>query len=461
MRLFAISNITSGKETIGFRILDVDTKDVKDVPIGNIYKVIKSKKACIANLEVKGKQVVGSNGSIDRLPEIVHGKLIGKSPIIIIDKIGNEGYTVADFKGSILRLKEADVIKYAKENGISNGKVVNKGGTEYISAIERNYGFNEVLVEQIGDKKVMTIPSLTVNGNLFCAVMKEEGKVTLRPYADGISGMSLLGEINEKRELVKEDLYESIETVKNFNKHMGMQLKVDIVVEGNGDDDIVELMDYEELYGHDLAAVWALVCYAIVKNGGKITFIEEENIGCKLKNISNVYNMLEKMGFYVKMFGLKESLFEYVGTKLEGGAIKHEIEDMQTRQRAVHGEVRLSELMRAGAIEESKKTGSARQTILFNTVQTIIESECKKQGLNVEYVRQAKDKDEVDISINGIKSIAQIISDPEYPEDDCIEFIGFDRSNKEQSHDECFYYSEHLEGLKEYIEDYIVDISKE
>ena len=36
MKLIAISNISNGKETIGLRILDLETKRIKDVPVDNV-----------------------------------------------------------------------------------------------------------------------------------------------------------------------------------------------------------------------------------------------------------------------------------------------------------------------------------------------------------------------------------------------------------------------------------------
>ena len=139
MRLIAVANISNGKNAIGFRLLDTDTKQIKDVPLSNVENVLKSGDVKIDNLTIKEGKISGSNGSIDRLPKIVNNQLIGKSPIIVLEQLGDQGYAVSDFKGSILKINTEDILKYAKINGISNGKIVEKEGTEFISSINGKY----------------------------------------------------------------------------------------------------------------------------------------------------------------------------------------------------------------------------------------------------------------------------------------------------------------------------------
>ena len=156
MRLIAIANISNGKNTLGFRLLDIDIKQIKDVPLENIKDVLKHNQIQIDNLTIKDGEVIGYNGSIERLPKLINGQLVGKSPLIVIDQLGNTGYTVSDFKGHILNIKTKDVVDYAKVQGISNGKVVNKDGTEFISAIDGQYNSTSTTEAKSENKKVDT-----------------------------------------------------------------------------------------------------------------------------------------------------------------------------------------------------------------------------------------------------------------------------------------------------------------
>ena len=63
-----IANISNGKSTTGFRLLDIDTKQTKDVSENDMKQSLKSEKISIENLKLNGYYLVGSNGSIDRLP---------------------------------------------------------------------------------------------------------------------------------------------------------------------------------------------------------------------------------------------------------------------------------------------------------------------------------------------------------------------------------------------------------
>ena len=144
MKLIAIANILNGRETIGFRLLDYSNNQIKDVPLENLINILITGKAKADNIIVKGAKIEGSNGSIDRLPKLVHNQLSGRSPLIIISQLGNEGYKVADFKGCILNLRTKDVVQYAKNHGLANGKIVSKNGKELISAIKGQYHLEDI-----------------------------------------------------------------------------------------------------------------------------------------------------------------------------------------------------------------------------------------------------------------------------------------------------------------------------
>lgn len=139
MSMIALANISDGVKTIGFRIMNIETRQVKDVSYGSVYNALINNTAEIVNLEVDGNMLVGSNGSIDRLPKIVNGQLIGKSPLLVINQISEDVYTVVDFKGDVEEMPLDMVIDYAKAHGIANGKIVNKDGTEFISPIKGEY----------------------------------------------------------------------------------------------------------------------------------------------------------------------------------------------------------------------------------------------------------------------------------------------------------------------------------
>lgn len=142
MRLIAVANISDGQSTIGLRLLDVDKQEIKDVPINNIKQALSKQMVSIENVELSDGKVVGSNGSIDRLTKIIEGMPIGKRPLLIIDKLDNGNYRVADYNGCITTFDNEYMLKYCSLHGVANGKVVKKDGQEFISAISGSHKTN-------------------------------------------------------------------------------------------------------------------------------------------------------------------------------------------------------------------------------------------------------------------------------------------------------------------------------
>ena len=132
----AIANLSNGKTTLGFRLLNIETAQVTEVSLANLKDALQSGKLQIENLAIKDGIVIGSNGSIERLPKMVNKQLVGKSPLIILNRVWSEGYRVSDFKGTILNMSSKEALEYAKTNGISNGKIV---GKQFIRSINGIY----------------------------------------------------------------------------------------------------------------------------------------------------------------------------------------------------------------------------------------------------------------------------------------------------------------------------------
>lgn len=152
-----IAGIYKGKDRVGFRILDADANKTMDAPDSAVITAIKNGHTilnlCIANGELKG-----SNGDISRFAKVSlnGGALIGtdKAPIVIINQLGDFGYTASDHNGKIMRAATDNVIEYASKFGIANGKVSNKNGVPFISAISGTY---EVVVTDIRKKETTEV----------------------------------------------------------------------------------------------------------------------------------------------------------------------------------------------------------------------------------------------------------------------------------------------------------------
>lgn len=190
MQLIAVANITNGKDTIGLRILDLDTRQVKDVPLDNVKSVISRGIATIDNIGITNNKVVGTNGAINRLPKIFNGNLVEKSPLIIVNQLGDEGYTVADYKGTVIKMKAEVALRYAKSDGIANGKVVQKDGKSFISSISGNYKVIE-MAEASSDKIKQMEAKLTLLKNSPIKFKERLGDLLVFYYGDELLAVSL------------------------------------------------------------------------------------------------------------------------------------------------------------------------------------------------------------------------------------------------------------------------------
>lgn len=155
MSIFMVSRVgNKNGKVVGFGLLDTETKDFRLVPRDELYNKLLEVKLNtqkyyydyfrVENLKVDKLQLKGTNGSLERYPLIdITGNLLGNASVTILGEIldGDKviGYTISDYKGKMINVRYNNFLNYAKENGITNGKIVNKNGTNFISAIEGGY----------------------------------------------------------------------------------------------------------------------------------------------------------------------------------------------------------------------------------------------------------------------------------------------------------------------------------
>ena len=151
MKMHMIAGIYSGDNRVGFRILDADENKIIDVKDSQVINVL-SRGIQIRNLKLVNGKIQGSNGDINRYAKVVDGLISKTSPLVVINTIGNTYYTVSDHKGQIIKMRQEDIIRYALENGIANGKVSERDGKKFISAICGSYEHIEPVAEQTEEK---------------------------------------------------------------------------------------------------------------------------------------------------------------------------------------------------------------------------------------------------------------------------------------------------------------------
>ena len=134
---------------IGFRLLDTDTKETVDVTVKNLISAVTEKGVDVENVGIENGKVVHTNGVFSRYPTIVNNKLVGKSPLVILYELADDKYRVANYAGEIVDITEEEAIKYARTEGIANGKVVRgESGVTFISSINGEYKKDKLLEDK-------------------------------------------------------------------------------------------------------------------------------------------------------------------------------------------------------------------------------------------------------------------------------------------------------------------------
>ena len=223
-KIFAIAKITSNNSMIGLRIADVEQKKVqyKDVPIGSIKNVLLNGGIEIQNVAVVDGNLIGTNGSLDRLATIdIHKGLSGKSPLVVINRLGDAGYTVIDYKGVVKKATNTDVVKYAKLFGIANGKVIVKDNLEYISSITGEYETKEISASKLGGRKEVSI-GLALNHD-----SRSVAKHVKAEAADEINNNDVFKSMTPAQKKVVQDYYMwyTVDIYENMSKGMRLSLK--------------------------------------------------------------------------------------------------------------------------------------------------------------------------------------------------------------------------------------------
>ncbi len=178
MPIYMISRVIQKNKLIGVGLLDDTNNQYKIIPSQAVVQALKSNKITIENLTIDNGELRGSNGSLDRYPIINQdGSLRENNSVIILNELtdGDKtiGHTVSDYKGTILKVKNQDLIKYIKTKGVANGKLVSREGTEFISSIIGEYKKIDINSKKRNNKNDSSNKSSNMDKKIDKPIIKE------------------------------------------------------------------------------------------------------------------------------------------------------------------------------------------------------------------------------------------------------------------------------------------------
>lgn len=141
--IYAIGVVRETTGEIGVRLLNPDKMQCLDVSQRDL-SFYANRDGGIKNIEItKRGEVKWKQGAAERYPLIdkMTQQIRNENSVIVLgvaDINGNKHYRICNYAGQIVNISAADLIQYGKVNKLANCKIVGKGNTEYIAAIEGN-----------------------------------------------------------------------------------------------------------------------------------------------------------------------------------------------------------------------------------------------------------------------------------------------------------------------------------
>lgn len=154
--------VDRGMDVIGFRVAYVDTGTrerclFKDVSVNAVRKAIKSGKT-IENIGMTADyKVYPTNGKFERYTKIMRGTndyLGDSAPAVVLYTINSgEQYVLANYVGSILICSSKEAEEIMRVKGIANAKLVERGGSKFISSIQGSYDNIHIRKPRVREEK--------------------------------------------------------------------------------------------------------------------------------------------------------------------------------------------------------------------------------------------------------------------------------------------------------------------
>ena len=224
MKCYIIAQVVDAyNKLIGYKLFDADKGDTMIVDVNQLKTVLSKQPDLVKNATLINGILSGTNGKLDRYARVnKNGNLVSgdKSPLVIINKIDNVGYTVVDFKGQTARMSNEKAVDYAKENGIANGKVVMQDSIEFISSISGEYDIVKLAPSKAGANTRVNIPIRIGGDAASVAKHTAEDIETEMEYNDVFSAMN-----GEQRSVLKQ--YYTWYTVDAYQK-MAKNVRLDL-----------------------------------------------------------------------------------------------------------------------------------------------------------------------------------------------------------------------------------------
>ena len=134
MGIMMVATIFDGRKHLGFRLIDIQSRQVRDVSYSSVKNLLVNG-GSIENLKITSGDIETTSNNILEYPKIDNGELVGKSSVTVLDKCDNGKYLVCTWEGHTIQLSEDILTSLDGKAGLTNCKVVHVphgGGSKII-----------------------------------------------------------------------------------------------------------------------------------------------------------------------------------------------------------------------------------------------------------------------------------------------------------------------------------------
>ena len=150
-RFTMVARHKSGIETVGFTLISSKYQTIQ-VSKAELLKKIASKQIVVTNLDISEKDIVSTNGAMDRYTVIEDANIYSLGGHVVLDRIERDNklvaYTIFSNKGKLSVVKVEDAVKLANDKLICNGKIRHTDNGDIVQSIKGEYPIREIDVQK-------------------------------------------------------------------------------------------------------------------------------------------------------------------------------------------------------------------------------------------------------------------------------------------------------------------------
>ena len=150
-RFTMVARHKSGIETVGFTLISSKYQTIQ-VSKAELLKKLASKQIVVTNLDISDKDIVSTNGAMDRYTVIEDAIIYSVGGHVVLDRIERDNklvaYTIFSNKGHLSVINVEDAVKLANEKLICNGKIRHTDNGDIVQSIKGEYPIREIDVQK-------------------------------------------------------------------------------------------------------------------------------------------------------------------------------------------------------------------------------------------------------------------------------------------------------------------------